>query len=235
MAARLGGGFTTETIEDLTDEIQRLAPSHRGVSRALLGSRDFRDGVVVPLAEVPAAVEPLATSDVSAHDPAGDTQPMDPTATPGVLEAESQGVPVVAQAPEPPPPIDDERLDPPALLTYEPELAEPVVPPHDAYALRLVSARTLYDHGTLTQRSPSMAALAPEPTVHVNPYDLERLGVRSGGSVRLIGRTRIVVNAVADEGVPRGNAFVPFNTAGLGAADLIDANALANDVRMETP
>ena len=60
-------------------------------------------------------------------------------------------------------------------------------------------------------------------------------GVPSGGSVRLIGRTRLVVRVVADDGVPRGNAFVPFNTAGVGAADLIDVSQPSIDVRMETP
>jgi NADH-quinone oxidoreductase subunit G len=227
LAARLGGGFSTETIDDLTDEIQRLAPSHHGVTREVLGSRASRDGVVVPLTDVPG----------------GAVEPIDPVATPGILEVETHGDPVIAEAPEdvtPPadvtaPDTDEPAMERPALLVYAPATDAPVVPPHDAYALRLVSARTLYDHGTLTQHSPSMAPLAPEPTVHVNPYDLERLGVRSGGSVRLIGRTRIVVNAVADEGVPRGNAFVPFNTSGLSAADLIDASAPANDVRMETP
>jgi NADH-quinone oxidoreductase subunit G len=194
LAARLGGAFSTATIDDLTDEISRLVPSHHGVTRALLGLHAYRDGVVVPLAEPPAEAPPPAEADE-----------------------------------------DDDAVDRPSLLTHAPEITEPVLAPHDAYALRLVSGRSLYDNGTLTQHSPSLAPLAPEATVRVNPYDLERLGVRSGGSVRLIGRTRIVVNAVADEGVPRGNAYVPFNTPGLGAADLIDASALANDVRMETP
>ena len=45
----------------------------------------------------------------------------------------------------------------------------------------------------------------------------------------------MVLNAVADESVPRGNAFLPFNSAGLGAADRIDASAPFVDVRMETP
>ncbi|HZN16416.1 MAG TPA: NADH-quinone oxidoreductase subunit NuoG [Acidimicrobiales bacterium] len=239
LAARLGGGFTATTIDDLTDEIQRLAPSHHGLTRAVLGSRNHRDGVVVPLdPSVEAASAPIAASDVGAHDPQGSSDPIDPAATPGLLEVEEHGVPVTALAPgegAAPDADSNEGVERPPLLTYTSPPGDAVVPPHDAYSLRLVSSRSLYDNGTMTQHAPSMAGLAGDVEVHVNPYDLERLGVRSGGSVRLIGRTRIVANVVADERVPRGNAFVAFNTAGLGAADLIDASLPANDVRMETP
>ncbi|MBA3652951.1 MAG: molybdopterin-dependent oxidoreductase, partial [Actinobacteria bacterium] len=237
LAARLGGPFATETIDDLTEEIQRMAPSHAGVTGALLGSREFRDGVIPPLAEAPARAEPMPASDTGGHGAVQDAGGLDPVATPGVLEVEDQGAPVMAIAPEntPEPSAPEPSAERPPLLTYSPEPTEPVVAPHDAYALRLVSSRVLYDNGTLVQQSSSMAPLAKDPDVHVNPYDLERLGVRSGGSVRLIGRTRLVVTAVADETVPRGNAYVPFNNGGLGAADLIDAAASSNDVRMETP
>jgi NADH-quinone oxidoreductase subunit G len=235
LIARLGGGVAAETIEDLTEEIQRLAPSHHGLTRAVLRSRRSRDGVVAPYEAPEAAELERPASDVGAH-ASGGGEGIDPVATPGVLEAEDQGVPVTATAPDSRAAVeDDPDVERPALITLERDVAEPVAPPHDAYALRLVAARTLYDNGTLTQHAPSMAGLAKDAEVRVNPYDLERLGVRSGGSVRLIGRTRLMVNAVADESVPRGNAFLPFNTAGLGAADLIDASAAATDIRMETP
>jgi NADH-quinone oxidoreductase subunit G len=236
LAARLGGGFSSETIDDLTDEIQRLAPSHHGLTRTLLGSRECRDGVVVPVQVTAAPAEPPPASDVGGYDAVGESGTLDPVATPGVLEVEDHGVPVTATtADAPDTATDDDTVDRPSLLSYEVDASQPVIAPHDAYALRLVSGRVLYDQGAITQHAGLLAGLAAEPTVHVSRYDLERLGVPSGGSVRLIGRTRLVVKVVADDGVPRGNAFVPFNTAGVGAADLIDASQTSIDVRMETP
>ena len=60
------------------------------------------------------------------------------------------------------------------------------LPALDAYALRLVSTRSLYDLGAMVQHCPSMAHLAPGPRVRVNPHDLERLGLASGDRVRMV-------------------------------------------------
>jgi anaerobic selenocysteine-containing dehydrogenase len=109
------------------------------------------------------------------------------------------------------------------------------VPPLDSYSLRLVATRTLWDNGTLVQHSPHLASLAPPLRLRVNPYDLDRLGVPSGGQVRVISpRTSMVLPVDADTGVPRGSASLIFNLAGEGAADLIDATAPVTDVRLET-
>ena len=44
----------------------------------------------------------------------------------------------------------------------------------------------------------------------------------------------MVLDVVADSGVPRGSASVTFNLPGEGAADLIDATSPVTDVRLET-
>ena len=47
-------------------------------------------------------------------------------------------------------------------------------------------------------------------------------------------RTSMVLDVVADHGVPRGSAALTFNIPCDGAADLIDATAPVTDVRLET-
>jgi NADH-quinone oxidoreductase subunit G len=112
--------------------------------------------------------------------------------------------------------------------------AEP--PPLDAYSLRLVSARTLYDLGVALQHSPSLSGLAQDIVLRMNPTDHERLGVASGGQVKVTSsRTTLLVDAVADASVARGVAALAFNRPGTRVADLIDAGAIVTDVRVETP
>jgi anaerobic selenocysteine-containing dehydrogenase len=98
-----------------------------------------------------------------------------------------------------------------------------------------VSSRKLYDQGTLVQRSPSLAPLAPGSPLRVNPADLDRLGLSSGARVRVTSsRTTLVLVAHADAGVPKGTALLWFNQPGGGAADLIDVTGAVTDVRVET-
>jgi len=97
---------------------------------------------------------------------------------------------------------------------------------HDAYALRLVATRRLYDDGVAVQRSPGLAGLAPGASLRLHPADLERLGVAEGGTVRLSSsRTTLEVPVTADVSLPRGSAGVWFNQPGVAAAELIDATA----------
>ncbi|HUR05411.1 MAG TPA: molybdopterin-dependent oxidoreductase, partial [Nonomuraea sp.] len=109
------------------------------------------------------------------------------------------------------------------------------LPALDAYSLRLVSGRQLYDRGTLVQQSPALAGLVRMQALRVNPYDLDRLGLTTGGQVRVrSSRATLIAPVVADAGVPRGSAFLPFNTDVPGAAELIDATVPVTDVRIET-
>jgi anaerobic selenocysteine-containing dehydrogenase len=98
-----------------------------------------------------------------------------------------------------------------------------------------VAARTLYDAGTLVGRSPSLAALAEGPCLRVNPADLGRLGLGTGGRIRVTSsRTSLVLDVAADARVLRGSAVLAFNAPGGGAAELIDAGQPVTDVRIET-
>ena len=120
--------------------------------------------------------------------------------------------------------------------SIEPTLVEPKEPPVvDGYGLRLVSGRKLWAAGTNTSHSASLNHLAEEAILKVHPSDLQRLGVLSGATVRVIStRATETVTAVADDQILRGTAVLPFNQPGGGANRFIDATALVNDIRIET-
>jgi anaerobic selenocysteine-containing dehydrogenase len=106
----------------------------------------------------------------------------------------------------------------------------------DAYSLRLVVSRKLYDRGTLIRSSPSLADLAEPATLRLNPSDFDRLGVAVGDDVRVTSnRGNVTVPTVPEPGVPRGIALLHANQAGGRANVLIDGNAPVTDVRVERP
>ena len=106
----------------------------------------------------------------------------------------------------------------------------------DAYSLRLVVRRKLYDRGTLVQHSPSLAGLAERATLRLHPQDFDRLGIVPGDDVRLTSsRGHVTVAARPDPAVPRGVAVLDANKAGGRANVLIDANTPVTDVRVERP
>jgi predicted molibdopterin-dependent oxidoreductase YjgC len=115
----------------------------------------------------------------------------------------------------------------------------PTLPAPDSYSARLVSGRRLYDGGVLLAACESLGSLVAAAGVRAHPHDLEKLGLGEGGSVRVkSARGDVVLEAVADERVPRGVVSVDFNleTDGKSAAGaLIDSRQPVMDVRMETP
>ena len=99
LASRLGASLGAASLEELWAEIETVSPLHRGVSQALLVSRQGRNGVVVPLAlEAPAA----ELTDMPA--------PLDPMADPGIASAELH----------PAPPVLPSVVDPGAGRTHWP-------------------------------------------------------------------------------------------------------------------
>ena len=109
-----------------------------------------------------------------------------------------------------------------------------VAPDRISYDYRLVLTRKLYDRAVFTANSPSLAHLARPSAAHVNPLDLDRLGIPEGSEVRIIGtRGTVVLPVTADGAVPRGSLHVPFNVPGTALTDIIDVTAPATDVRVE--
>ena len=120
-------------------------------------------------------------------------------------------------------------------VAFEPPSGHAKVDPIDGYALRLATARRMFDDGTVVQACRHLAGLAGDALLRVNPYDFNRLGVRAGEAVRATssGGT-ISVGVAADDGVPRGVALLDYNRSGADARDLFDHDAVSIDVRLET-
>jgi NADH-quinone oxidoreductase subunit G len=110
--------------------------------------------------------------------------------------------------------------------------AEPVpAPSADAYALRLVVNRVLYDRGELLSHCPSSLPLVAEPSIGLAPADAERLGVGDGDRVTLTSRAGFVTApARVDDRVARGTALMHHT---LGAGPLLSAAGTVVEVRVE--
>jgi predicted molibdopterin-dependent oxidoreductase YjgC len=130
-------------------------------------------------------------------------------------------------------PLADAGSGRPAVLGYVAG-ARPPVPAVDAYSLRLVATRKLYDMGTATQTSPSLAGLAPGSGLRLHPHDFDRVGVAAGASVTITSATGSATLPLhADPGVPRGSAAVVVSQPGAEVGAIIDATASVIDVRVQ--
>ncbi len=105
----------------------------------------------------------------------------------------------------------------------------------NAYDYRLVVSRKLYDNAVGTAMSPSLAHLTTGSLMHLHPLDVERVGTTDGGDVKVTSkRASMVFTVVADDTVVRGSAWVPFNQPGPNVGELIDSDATATDLRVES-
>ncbi len=214
LAGRLGGDLGVESIADLWDEIEQVAPSHAGITRAVLEASSARDGIIAPLGSSPVSLTRRLSP-----------EPFDPMATPGIESVEAQGAPPRAGRAEP---LGGEGDDGPAsggangspgagggrprLLRWPQPVTVPTLPPPDSYSVRLTSGRVLYDRGVLLGACDSLTPLVPAAGLRAHPHDLEKLGVGQGGRVRVrSARGDVVLGAVADTTVPRGVASIDFN------------------------
>ncbi|MDP9332944.1 MAG: hypothetical protein M3Q30_06515, partial [Actinomycetota bacterium] len=221
LALRLGSDFDLEQVDEVTDEIARVAPAFAGVTSELV--KRARDGVVLPMA---AHLDELVlrTGELSIMADDGSGTSWDPIKVEGVAPAEP------ADATEVSAPVDA-----PALHEWDRRAPRPEAPARDAYALRLVIGRALYDDGRLVSETPLLQRLVREPELRVHPSDLARIGVDSGGQVKVTStRGSQVVAVRSDAGVPAGIACMDFSADALGAALLVDAGQPVVDLRVES-
>jgi NADH-quinone oxidoreductase subunit G len=238
LAYRLNADLELESVGGIWDEIERLAPSHAGISRRLLESPAGSDGVLVPLRpEVAAAAEGTHVQITGVQG----TQPDAAELARAAEQAESGEEPGAEQASE----EAEEVISEAESRQVEAANARPATiefsrgdaydaPAVDSYSLRLIAPRKLYDNGTLLRHSPSLAALARGSQLLVNPHDLDRLGVTDGSVVKLTSsRSTVDYAAHASDAVQRGTAIMLFNQPGADPGVLIDATAPVNDIRVE--
>jgi NADH-quinone oxidoreductase subunit G len=232
LAVHLGHDLAFDSVGDVWDEIEQVAVSHRGITRAVLDSPAAADGVVAPLSASPVSLTRRVT-------------PLDPIAVPGVESVERQGTSLqagLASSPNAAATAADHTSDAgtvarPTMLTGAPDLIVPHVSPADGYSVRLVAARVLYDDGSAVRAVPALAGLVGTGALRANPHDLDDLGVASGDEVRLRSATAtLVVPVEPDPSLPRKVVAADFNVP-LGdgtVADLIDQAFPVVDLRMES-
>ncbi len=228
LAHRLGSDLEVESVEQLRAEIAELAPAYVGLTDAVLFATDAADGVLVPLPGLTfgGASAPVTDAGAGAWD-----RPSDVVGNiEGDVAADSESDAVGPGDVE-----DAELVGPvlPALVTFR--AGEPLDPPAlDAYSLRLVATRKLYDLGTATQLSPLLTGLPSETPLRVNPYDFDRLGVPHGAELRVkTPNGSINARVVTDPLVLRGTAVAVFNQPGFALNELIDASSRVTDIRIE--
>jgi NADH-quinone oxidoreductase subunit G len=231
LAVALGSDLGVLDAADLAEELARTAPAYAGLTEEVLHSDAAHDGILVPMG--------------TDEDRRTDVEPIDPVALPGIESVERQGAPprvgISGSGPGLPRGID--LGSPPPLLTLtDSGGADPIaVPKPDAYALRLVAGRRLYDAGSSVTGSPSLTPLVPALVARANPYDLDRLGAGTGDRVKVrSARGELTLDALADDGVPRGVVAIDFNVPGgesapgNAVATLIDSRQPVTDVRLES-
>jgi NADH-quinone oxidoreductase subunit G len=230
LALRLGVDFDLEAVDEVTDEIARLAPAHAGADTALL--RRAADGAVIPLGELE---EPVLGGPGHAISPAADSDP-------GIVGGPIESLVVMrgsssAYGTAPPASGSTATLAPPSRSGAHP--GEGLTPPPihrwdglpasgsgdagDGGGLRLWSNRKLYDPGVAVIHSGAVSGLAAVAAVRLHPDEVGRLGLATGASVLVSSpRGSVTLPAVADKGIPAGVAWMPPGAA----ADLIDAAAV---------
>ena len=260
LAFRLGSDLGFSTPAEIWTELATLSPVHVGITLAALeaepdgllvgrptpepadeGGADATDVTVPEPGASAASAAAGASSDdteTQAHEaeateaeaadaaepapPATDDQPGDDTRAP-----DQPGTAVPADDGEP-----DQRR-PPAPVSFSPPSFE--APAVDAYSLRLVTRRRLYDHGTHVAHAPSLAELATEGALLVSAADLDRLGVAAGDVVKVSSASGSITAPIRpDTGVPAGTAVMAWNQGDPSPGALIDATTPVTDVRVET-
>ena len=253
LAVHLDADLGLDSVIDVWNEIERLAPAYRGITRTILDTPAAADGVVAPLTVTPVAFTQRRGAPL-----------LDPIAFPGVESVKQQGAPpraglaeartagigvgafaaaavaaaVAGAAPKPDPGTQAEPTPTPPSLAGPFEITVPRVVNTDSYSMRLIASRRLYDRGAAVEAIPVLVGLVSESPLRVNPHDLDDLGVSTGGNVKVrTATTSLVLAAVPDPSLPRKVVAIDFNvplTEGT-AADLIDASSPVVEVRLETP
>jgi NADH-quinone oxidoreductase subunit G len=256
LAARLGSDFGFETVEDVQDDIARVAPAFAGVDAELI--RRARDGAVLPIAEFPDEIvfqHVLGVTTGRSWEPikpgvAADESHLSSLGTGAVAASGTGSDPIKpglasGEAPEEDPESADAAVESateelaarPDLHVWDRAVAPPVPTPPDAYSLRLVAARTLYDAGRTAASGPSLTKLATGASLVVHPNDLSRIGVSAeGANVRVTTpRGTITLPVLADSATAPGTAFMAFAQPGdVGPNDVVDIAAPVTELRVET-
>ena len=165
-------------------------------------------------------------------------RPLDPMAFPGIRSTEEVGLGANAGSTSLADVATTTSTAPATLadLGHDVKLEVPLA---DAYSLRVSLSRRLYDNGVAVQGSPSLATLKAVSVLHLNHFDLDRLGVATGDVVGVSGaRGSIRLPVALDDAVPRGVVEIAFGSLDAEGHDivrpLLDGADVIAQVRLET-
>ena len=244
LAFRLGGDLQLTSVDDIWDEIAEISVLHRGITLAQLATET--DGIVlrpagpvdasVAVAHAPAEADAAETvADPEAQDAALAAHAAEDVEAADAAHAEAAEHQAAAEA-EPEadaqPVVDAGQSGPSAIAFAGTTYAAPAL---DAYSLRLVTYRKLYDLGTMVQAAPSLAGLAAGPAIAANPADLDRLGVGPSDQVRISSARGSITATIAPDGaVPVGTVAMAVGQGDPSPTALIDATSPVTEIRVET-
>ncbi len=113
------------------------------------------------------------------------------------------------------------------------------VPLADSYSLRVNLSRRLYDDGVAVRGTPALTNLKAVTVLHLNHFDLDRLGAKPGDVVGVTGpRGTVQLPVALDDAVPRGATEVAFGSLDAQGHDVIrplfHASSIVVQVRLDT-
>jgi len=225
LAIALGSSLGFDSLDAIAAEVSEVAPALIGTAAALAGGEAF-DGVLRPPGR--SAADVTGSGSTSAR--------LDPIAVAGIASVGVQGAAVDAGAVWSTSASTRDGADADALppLLGAPSVPAAAVPPLDAYGLRLVSARVLFDRGSTVVACPAFDALASPAFVSVNRRELDKLGVREGEAVQVRSRKgELSLPVRVDDRVGEGVAVVPFNLDP-PVSELLDASEVVTVVHLES-
>jgi len=233
LAYQLGSDLQLESLEQIWHEISTVASAYRDIPIEEMSGPVSGDGVFLPMPTRRNGSEPADTSD-GATPSVDATDGVEATDAADVADEAADAADTTDTAPQADESSSRSSSGAPDVFVFEPSAAlEPA--PLDAYGLRLIAGRKLYDHGTLVQHASSLAHLAPGTVLRVNQYDFDRLGVSAGHEVRVkTSKGVLMAQITVDGGVPRGAAAVFVNQPGIAITSLIDATERVTDLRVDT-
>ncbi len=217
LAEELGQSIGLSSVERAAQAIEEIT----GYPALLVLNDSTSDGIVVGDVAEPSARRPL-----------------DPMAFPGIRSTEAVGLGANAGTTslvEVAPAMTTES----ATLGDLAENERLELPLADAYSLRVNLSRRLYDNGIAVQGSPSLATLKAVSVLHLNHFDLDRLGVVTGDVVGVNGaRGSVRLPVALDDAVPRGVTEIAFGSLDANGNDVVrpilDGADIISQVRLES-
>ena len=191
LARLLGADLGVESAAQILEEIASVAPSHVGLTVDACTARRRRRGRSAATPEAgprrrPEGMQLDPDAPSPAPTPASTRTPPRPPPRPTRRTPRRSSRPPRPRRPRRRPraetPPDARPAAPAAAAGARASSAPPTADPPavDAYSLRLVASRRLYDLGTDAQHSPGLAGLTRDTVLRLHPHDFDRLGVAAG-------------------------------------------------------